>query len=89
MQKTRVAKVLDGDTFQDSRGRYMRLANVHAPEKTERGGPKARQTLRNMLEGKTIYFKQVGSSYGRKVVVARPKGEKTTINERMRRRGYK
>ncbi len=89
MKKTRVEKVVDGDTFKDSRGRFFRLAGVDAPEKNERGGKKATETLRNMIEDETIYFREEGQSYGRKVVTARVKGEKTTINEKMRRRGYK
>ena len=89
MKKINVSKVVDGDTFKDSRGSSYRLAEVYAPEKGEYGGKKATDTLQKMVEGRAVYVKQVGTSYNRKVVDARVQGEKMSVNEKMRRRGYK
>jgi len=82
----KVKKVLDGDTFQDSRNRFYRLADVDAPEKKERGYNTAKENLKKMIGGEELAVKQVGESYNRKVVVARIPGEKTTINAKMNRK---
>ena len=82
----KVKKVIDGDTFQDSRNRFYRLADVDAPEKQERGYGSAKTALQNMIGGEELVVKQVGESYSRKVVVARIPGEKTTINAKMKRK---
>lgn len=88
MVKIKVKKVIDGDTFQ-ARNRFFRLAGVDAPEKRERGFKKAKETLVNLIEGKELIVRIEGQSYNRKVVTVRKPGEKTTINEKMRRKGYK
>jgi len=88
MAKIKVKKVIDGDTFQAG-NRFFRLAGVNAPEKRERGFKKAKETLANLIEENELIVKIEGQSYTRKVVTARIPGEKTTINEKMRRRGYK
>ena len=82
----KVKKVIDGDTFQDSRNRFYRLAEVDAPEKKERGYKSAKVALQNMISGEDLVVKQVGESYNRKVVIARIPGEKTTINTKMKRK---
>ena len=87
--KVKVKKVIDGDTFQDNRSRFFRLASVDAPDKGERGYQKAKETLDKFIGGEEMFVKVEGESYGRKVVTVRKHGEKTTINEKMRRRGYK
>jgi len=89
MAKIKVKKVTDGDTIQSTRGGFYRLANVDAPEKRERGYQKAKETLKELVEGEKLIVKVEGTSYGRKVATLRIPGEKTTINEKMRRRGYK
>lgn len=81
-----VKKVIDGDTFQDSRNRFYRLANVDAPEKRERGYNSAKTALQGMIDGEKLIVTQVGKSYNRKVVFARIPGEKTTINAKMNRK---
>ena len=82
----KVKKVIDGDTFQDSRNHFYRLAAVDAPEKTERGYKTAKEDLKNMIAGEELVVKQVGESYNRKVVIARILGEKTTVNTKMNRK---
>lgn len=89
MGRVKVKKVLDGDTFQSTRGGFFRLAEVGAPEKRERGYQKAKQTLKQFIEGEELIARIKGTSHGRKVVTARKPGEKTTINEKMKRKGYK
>lgn len=89
MAKIKVKKVIDGDTFQDSKNKFFRLANVNSPEKRKRGFQKAKETLKSLTQGEELIIKIEGESYNRKVVTARKPGEKTTINEKMRRRGYK
>lgn len=89
MTKIKVKKVIDGDTFQGERNQFYRLANVDAPEKRERGYQKAKETLDKLVMGEELIAKVEGQSYNRSVVTVRKPGEKTTINEKMRRRGYK
>jgi endonuclease YncB( thermonuclease family) len=89
MTKIKVKKIIDGDTFQSTRGGFYRLADVNAPEKREKGYQKAKETLKQLIEDEKLITKVEGTSYGRKVVIARISGEKTTINEKMRRKGYK
>ncbi len=88
MARVNVKKVLDGDTFQDTRNRFFRLAEIDTPEKRERGYKLAKETLKDMIDGEQLIVKQVGESYNRKVVFVRMPGEKMTINTKMKRRGY-
>lgn len=87
--RIRVKKTVDGDTFQDTRNRFFRLADVNSPEKKELGYQKAKETLDKFVGGEELFAKVEGQSYNRKVVTVRKPGEKITINEKMRRRGYK
>ena len=53
--KERVTRVIDGDTFMtDKRKRAVRLANVDAPEKGERGAVAATRRLTAMVAGKEV-----------------------------------
>lgn len=88
MARTKVKKVIDGDTFQGSYNKFFRLADVDAPEKREPGYQKAKQDLQNFIEGEELIIKTVGKSYNRDVVEVRKPGEKMTINTKMRRKGY-
>lgn len=86
--KIKVKKVVDGDTFQDTRNRFFRLADIDTPEKRERGYQKAKDTLENFIGGEELLVKVEGKSYNRKVVLVNKPGEKMTINEKMKRKGY-
>lgn len=86
MTRVNVKKIIDGDTFQDTRKKFFRLAEVDAPEKTEKGYKSAKKALKTMIEGEQLIVKQVGTSYNRKVVIARKPGEKMTINTKMKRK---
>ena len=88
MKKITVKKVRDGDTFQGPRSQFYRLAEVYAPERGQRGYQKAKEILKEMIEGEQVYVQKVGKSYGRPVVKVRLPGEKRTINEKMKRAGF-
>lgn len=89
MSKIKVKKIIDGDTFKDDKGKFYRLAGVNTPEKKKRGYKKAKEVLTDLIEGEELIIKTESKSYGRNVVEARKSGEKRTINEKMRRKGYK
>ena len=75
----KVVKAVDGDTLQvrnKIRGtNYVRLANVDAPEKGERGYSQAKSNL-NRLSGKTVTLVPKGRSYNRVVADVRCRGRK-------------
>jgi len=81
MSKAKVTKVIDGDTFKIPR-KTIRLANVDAPELGARGGAKAKNQLKDMIEGKTIAYDPVGKSYGREVAKVKLHGK--SVNQSMR-----
>ena len=87
MPKVKVKKVIDGDTFQTERGRFIRLAEVEAPELEERGGKKAKQELEKLIKGEAVTYEQVGTSFGR--VVAKVTIRRKSVNKTMRDKGYK
>ena len=88
MKKITVKKVRDGDTFRGPRDKFYRLAEVYAPEKGQKGYKRAKETLKEMIEGEQVYIQEVGKSYNRPVVKVRLPGEKRTINEKMKRVGF-
>jgi len=54
-RKETVTRVIDGDTFETaSRKRSVRLANVNAPEKNQRGGTAATNALKSLIKGKEV-----------------------------------
>lgn len=88
-KKVKVKKVIDGDTFEGPRKQFYRLSNVNAPEKGARKFKDAKDALKSMIEDETVLVEEEGQSYGRKVVRVKTPGVKSTVNDRMRRRGYK
>ena len=72
-RKEKVVRVIDGDTFMTaSRKNPVRLANVNAPEKGERGYKKATDTLRKMISGKEVIIDtKARDRYGRSVAVVK------------------
>lgn len=85
----KITKVIDGDTMKGADKKNYRLAGVNAPEKGKPNSLKAQTALAGMVEGKVLKVKTVGMSYGRPVVEAHEKGVKTSVNERMQRKGFK
>ncbi len=74
--KTKVYKVIDGDTFQTlhdwsfqgTTGDRVRIANFNAPELNEPGGQAAKTKLENLIGDETVELKNYKSlSYGRLV----------------------
>lgn len=64
MPKAKAIRIIDGDTFKVP-GKFIRLANVDAPELGRKGGAQAKNQLRDMIQGKTVAYRPVGTSYGR------------------------
>jgi endonuclease YncB( thermonuclease family) len=83
-RKETVTRVIDGDTFTTaSRTHPVRLANVDAPEKGQRGARKATQTLRDLVQGKQVEIDTVArDTYGRAVANVKQGGK--SVNRAMR-----
>lgn len=88
-RKERVTRVIDGDTFlTKSRKHAVRLANVDAPEKGSKGGAKAAQKLKKLIQGKQVEVETVArDKYGR--AVARVKVSGKSVNSVMSKRTSK
>ena len=88
MTKKKVKSIIDGDTFITQDGERIRLQNVHAPEKGERGALKARQDLRKLISRQQVGIETVArDSYGR--IVAKVKVGNKSVNKAMREKGWK
>ena len=88
MVKKKVKSVTDGDTFTTQDGERIRLQNVDAPEKGQRGAPKARQDLRKLISRKQVGVETVArDAYGR--IVAKVKVGNKSVNKAMRGKGWK
>lgn len=86
-RKEKVTRVIDGDTFKTaSRKNPVRLANVDAPEKGQRGAAAATQALKQLIQGKDVTINTVGRSYGRSV--ANVKADGKSVNAAMRRKTH-
>ena len=88
MTKKKVKSVTDGDTFITQDDTKVRLANVRAPEKGQRGAPQARHDLRELISRKQVNVETVARDpYGR--VVAKVKVGNKSVNKAMRAKGWK
>lgn len=89
MRKEQVKRVIDGDTLTTgSRKRSVRLANVNAPEKGQRGSVAAMKALAAIVKGKEVTIDTVArDKYGRSVAHVKAGGR--SVNAAMRRKGYK
>ena len=83
-RKEKVTRVIDGDTFRTaSRKNSVRLANVDAPEKGQRGGAGATKALRNLIGAETVSIETVArDTYGRSV--ANVKIGRKSVNKAMK-----
>ena len=88
-RKEQVQRVIDGDTLTTGPRKHpVRLANVNAPEKGERGAIAATKALASMVRGKTVTVDTVArDKYGRSVANVKVGGR--SVNAAMRRKGYK
>ncbi|WMW26005.1 nuclease [Methanolobus sediminis] len=84
-----VVRYIDGDTFLLNVGIKIRLSNVRAHELHQYGGMKAKRTLSGMIgrHGRKIKFK--GVHIDRDRLVAEVKNGDGSINDRMRKKGYR
>ena len=88
-RKEIVTKVIDGDTFlTQSRRHPVRLANVNSPEKGRKGGAKATQQLKKLIQGKKVVVHTVARDvYGR--AVAKVKVGHKSVNKAVGRNSKK
>ncbi|MEW6163132.1 MAG: thermonuclease family protein [Nitrospirota bacterium] len=82
-RKERVTRIIDGDTFKtESRKNPVRLANVDAPEKGQPGYTKAKEILRNIIEGEEVKIQTVSrDKYSRSI--ARVYKGRESVNKEM------
>lgn len=80
----KVKKIVDGDTFETaSRKHPVRLANVEAPEKGEKGYAKAKRKLEGLIGGQVVTIRPMArDKYGR--TVANVSVGETSVNLEMR-----
>lgn len=83
-RKEKVVRVIDGDTFMTaSRKNPVRLSDVDAPEKGERGHKKATDVLKKMISGKEVTIDtKARDRYGRSV--ANVKVGRESVNKAMK-----
>ena len=88
-RKEIVTKVIDGDTFlTQSRRHPVRLANLDAPEKGRKGGSKATQQLKKLIQGKKVEVHTIArDAYGR--AVANVRVGRKSVNKAMSRNSKK
>lgn len=81
----RVARVVDGDTFDTVAGDRVRLAGVDAPEAGQPGSADAVERLRDLVEGKMVVITEVGPmSQASWVSDVKLKEDGTSVNKAMR-----
>lgn len=85
-RKETVTRVIDGDTIETSRRKIsVRLANVNAPEKGQKGGAAAKKALEDLVLGEMVTVEtKARDPYGRAVATVRL-GRKN-INNAMNRK---
>lgn len=85
MRTETVSRVIDGDTFLTrSRKNAVRIANITSPKKGEKGGKKAAEHLRKLIQGKKVQIIPISRDiYGR--CIARVKLNGLSINKAMAR----
>jgi len=88
-RKEKVTRVIDGDTFcTDRRKNPVRLVNVNAPEKGQRGYQKATADLRSLISGQEVSIDTMArDTYGRSV--AKVKAGRNSVNKAMHQRTKK
>jgi len=86
-RKERVTRVIDGDSFKTrSRKNSVRLANVNAPEKDQRGFSKAKNQLANLIQGQEVLIDTVAHDRFRRSVAKVYKSGKSVNKEMQKRR---
>jgi len=81
-----VIEVIDGDTFKTSRRKYpVRLANVNAPEKRQRGYVTAKKELEDLILGEMVTVETVARDPYKRAVGKVKLGRKS-INNAMKKK---
>ncbi|MCR8844015.1 thermonuclease family protein [Paenibacillus sp. SC116] len=92
--KTKVKRIVDGDTFVTSEGDKVRLIGVNTPEthgKVQYYGQEAKEYTNKQLTGSTVYmFQDAGNTdkYGRLLRYIFIENDDEMFNERLIREGY-
>ena len=85
-RKETVTRVIDGDTFKTKlRKHSVRLANVRAPEKGTKGGTKATQELRKLINGQKVKIETIARDKYRRAV-AKVKVDGKSVNNAMNKK---
>ena len=88
-RKEKVTRVIDGDTFiTASRKIPVRLANVNAPERGQRGGAAATAALQKLIGGKEVVVETVARDKYRRAV-AKVKVGRKSVNKAMKEKTSK
>ncbi|MDE0088136.1 MAG: thermonuclease family protein, partial [Candidatus Poribacteria bacterium] len=80
--------VIDGDTFEITSGKKIRLNDVYAPEASEDGGSLATTRLKNLIDRKSVKIQELYSSYDRVVSEVWRNSDGLHVNQAMRDFGY-
>jgi len=83
MPKMKIIKVIDGDTIQGPRKKFIRLAGVDAPETGTKGAAAATHKLEDLVLKKTISYTEDAKSYGR--IVGEVKAGPKSVNKAMKK----
>lgn len=83
-----VARVIDGDTFETTSGRSIRLNDVYAPEAGEDGGALATSRLKKLIDGKSVKIQELYMNYNRAVSEVWRNSDGLHVNQAMRDFGY-
>ena len=85
--RRKVKRVVDGDTFEVYRkvygSKYVRLAGVNAPERSQRSGRQATLKLKRLIGGKTVTLVPKARSYNR--IVSDVRSKRRSVNRKLRR----
>jgi len=81
MPKAKVIKVVDGDTVQLPYKKFIRLADVDAPEMGTKGAAAAKHKLEDLVLNKTISYTEDAKSYDR--IVGDVKVGSKSVNKEM------
>jgi len=92
-EEERVARVIDGDTFELEGGETVRLICIDAPEKNDKGGEEATQYLQSLILNKIVRLEKDVSekdAYGRllRYVYVQENGEEIFVNKELVEKGY-
>ena len=87
VQQYKVVEVVDGDTFQLSSGKRVRLMGVDAPEYNRCGGPEAKKLLSSLILNKYVFLaEEQQETFGRSLALTYT--EKGLVNKVILEEGW-